>query len=352
MVPPRTIVPLPENGQGDIEILQFDSVAAEADYIAAEIHEEVTSGRVDPGQILVLTPRRLIGARIRQALEGYGIPVMSCFQEQELESKIAQERMTILKLAVDHHDRVALRWALGCKSADYLKTQYAVLRAEAERLIAEPWDVLEKVCSGQLELKRISNLCKRFQEINEDIKAIKALPVSEFVKVWLPNDDDEVHDLRTMAELAVTGGEATNLKELLAILVELITQPVIPDEVQEVRIMSLHKSKGLSGHMVVIAGCIDGVLPKTPDDDMDPVEIQQHFEEQRRLFYVALTRTKAPRNGQEGILRITSALAMPVADAFRMGAKIASRGRNVVYVRSSPFLSELGGEAPRPRVGD
>jgi DNA helicase-2/ATP-dependent DNA helicase PcrA len=41
-----------------------------------------------------------------------------------------------------------------------------------------------------------------------------------------------------------------------------ITQPELPGtQGPSVRIMSLHKSKGLTARLVVIAGCVAGILP-------------------------------------------------------------------------------------------
>ena len=62
--------------------------------------------------------------------------------------------------------------------------------------------------------------------------------------------------------------------------------PEIPPDVTQVRIMSLHKSKGLSSPVVVIAGCIEGLLPAAPDDDKTPAEQQAELEEQRHFTSV------------------------------------------------------------------
>ena len=70
-----------------------------------------------------------------------------------------------------------------------------------------------------------------------------------------------------------------------------ITQPDIPPEVKEVRVMSLHKSKGLSSPYVFIAQCVQGVLPRSlapPKAIADAA-----LEEARRLFFVGITRVKA-----------------------------------------------------------
>jgi DNA helicase II / ATP-dependent DNA helicase PcrA len=79
--------------------------------------------------------------------------------------------------------------------------------------------------------------------------------------------------------------------ELLDALVQAVSQPDIPPDIAEVRIMSLHKSKGLSSPVVIIAGCVEGLLPAF-DPELTPAEQQAALEEQRRLFFVGLTRVK------------------------------------------------------------
>ena len=99
---------------------------------------------------------------------------------------------------------------------------------------------------------------------------------------------------------------ATTPAELLTALNDATATPEIPPDVTQVRIMSLHKSKGLSSPVVVIAGCIEGLLPAAPDRDKSPEEQQADLEEQRRLLYVGLTRVKAvPETNQPGVLLLT-----------------------------------------------
>ena len=38
--------------------------------------------------------------------------------------------------------------------------------------------------------------------------------------------------------------------------------------------MSLHKSKGLSSPVVIIAGCVEGLLPTAPDEDLSAAETE------------------------------------------------------------------------------
>ena len=84
-----------------------------------------------------------------------------------------------------------------------------------------------------------------------------------------------------------------------------IIQPDVPATVEEVRLMSLHKSKGLSSPYVFIAACVQGILPPMPEADTPKVQADADLEEARRLFFVGIiiTRVKAgPDKGRPGSL--------------------------------------------------
>jgi len=64
-----------------------------------------------------------------------------------------------------------------------------------------------------------------------------------------------------------------------------------PDETTDpgkVNLMTIHAAKGLEHRVVFVAGCEDGLIPHARSVEEDPASM----EEERRLFYVALTRAK------------------------------------------------------------
>lgn len=58
--------------------------------------------------------------------------------------------------------------------------------------------------------------------------------------------------------------------------------------INRVALMTMHKAKGLEFNQVFISGAVDGVIPYSKESDLTPTEL----EEERRLFYVAMTRAK------------------------------------------------------------
>jgi superfamily I DNA/RNA helicase len=113
--------------------------------------------------------------------------------------------------------------------------------------------------------------------------------------------------------------------------------------------MSLHKSKGLSSPIVVIAGCVDGLLPAEPEQGTSIAQREAHLEEQRRLFYVGITRVKAAvSSNRPGSLLVTGSRTMTLADAMQSAIQPAGKSYGTVSLHLSRFIPELGPSAPAP----
>ena len=116
--------------------------------------------------------------------------------------------------------------------------------------------------------------------------------------------------------------------------------------------MSLHKSKGLSAPVTIIAGCVEGLLPRQPARGTPTAQAAAEIEEQRRLFFVGISRVKADlANGKPGTLVLTGARRMSMADAMGAGITPAAVQYNVARLNASRFIAELGPHAPAPIAG-
>ena len=351
---PRQLSPLTANGPGDIHIRQYATVADEATGIAAFIRDQIDNHGWRPQDILVLAQRRAIGNPIHDALVSRDVPSKSYYQEGELDSLTAQERMALFKLFIDQEDRIALRWLLGFGSNDFRAGAYARIRAHCERTRMTPWDLMCQLEAGAIRIAHTNHLVDRFRKIQSELAELRGQDgdgnISNLVRRWLPDSIQGLDELRSLVlDLAPM---ATTPVELLSSLNDAIATPEIPPDVTQVRIMSLHKSKGLSSPVVVIAGCIEGLLPAAPDPDKSPQEQQADLEEQRRLLYVGLTRVKAIReSNQPGVLLLTYSRSMTLADAMQSGIRPARVSYGDAFVNASRFIRELGPSAPPPRAG-
>jgi superfamily I DNA/RNA helicase len=124
----------------------------------------------------------------------------------------------------------------------------------------------------------------------------------------------------------------------------LIQRCLTKDRKQRLQAIGFHKSKGLTADLVVVVGCIEGLIPFI-DSDLPQPDRDRSLEEQRRLFYVAITR---PRQ----TLVLSSATHLPRDLVYRM--RVAVRGRSGAHVNTiaSRFLTELGPTRPRAIAGE
>lgn len=356
----RTLVEFGPNGEGEVRIIQFQHLTDEVQGIC-DIVEQLMGEDTHPGEIIILAQRRKIGNYIYEELVRRVVPAKSYYQEAELEDQETQERFALLKLAANNDDRVALRWLVGKDSSAWYRGGYANVRARCEQTGLSPWSILDALSEGELNLPHTSPLVAAFEGIREKVEELNVLFEEEGIGALIdevfPVDDERWRDLRSLAiEIAQLEEEDAQFEGDLGTFVGdlsyAIAQPEIPSQIQDVRIMSLHKSKGLSAVATIVASCVEGVIPTRPDPDATPNEQLAQIEEQRRLLFVGLTRVKArPTDAEPGRLFVTYSARMLAADARQSGIQPAHFDYQDAVLQASRFLGQLGPSAPAPEAG-
>ena len=120
--------------------------------------------------------------------------------------------------------------------------------------------------------------------------------ISGLEKQWKDggNDDrarlENVYELSNFASRYDDESPEEGISHFLADAALQSDQDEIKDGEAAVRLMTIHASKGLEFDIVFITGLENGLLPhqKINEDNLSPEEC----EEERRLFYVALTRAR------------------------------------------------------------
>jgi superfamily I DNA/RNA helicase len=328
-----------QNPEGEIHRVQWASLNQEilglADYVQCLIQQ----GRYEAKDFLILCPRRRIGYRLRRELRDRNIDARSFFPEEALEEKEAQEAFALLILLADPDDRVAFRFWLGCKSGSWLAGQYARLRASCENSGDSPYQALSKMESGEIPRVGYSHLLVRFRALQTQLRALEGKAGSELVDAIYPSDTpwaEAVRDILAGQEIT----EETDAGQLLTMVREKLSRPEIPSNPAYVRIMSLHASKGLTSKVTIISTIVNSLIPNE-DPFATPAEQQRNMEEQRRLFYVGVTRTRE-------VLVLSYPVRLGTPDVIlQLGAHVAPGGQTV----PSTFLRELGLQG-NARAGD
>jgi DNA helicase-2/ATP-dependent DNA helicase PcrA len=351
--------PFEENPEGRIDIIQWRSNQEEIDGLADIILAEVEQGHVQPQDILVLTPRRLTGYAIRDALADRMVKAKSYFRESSISNDFARIAYDLILLACVPEDAVALRFLLGVGASgnSYRHKQYRKIRERAQQDGSSVREVCDRVSAGDISIVHTKQIIEKYEWVQERLSEVRQRlqdnPENLFLDLFEGSQEEieAVAELKSIYELvcesvaqAHEGEEISNDQwkaDFISRFQREVSHPEIPEEIDHVRIMSLHASKGLSSPLVIIAGAIDETIPGKA---VTPEEI----EEQRRLFYVAVTRCKATRD-YDGRLIVSSFLRVPVAIAYLMGIPTKGTGNRIVH--ATRFLNELGTQAPAPVAG-
>lgn len=348
----RELAPKPENPEGTVRVVQWNDPSAEFSGLADYITKVVQPGSgVAKGDVLLLCPNRTWGYAIRDELLARNIEAASFFGEQGLEGDVtdadgcrAPRAMTLLTLAATPDDAVAWRCWCGFGSPS--------LRAGAWDRLTK-WADVEGLSVVQA-LKRLSEMEESpfahsadlkacYLDAQERLAALAPLKGLDILDALAPAGTGWADGLRLLAgEVDPEWGPADLRNRMIASA----TQPEVPTNPDFVRVMSLHKSKGLTAKVVVVAGLLDGFVPTSRvfNEKVPAPERERILRESRRLFYVAVTRAT-------DTLVLSSCALIEAKVAYGMGLSVGkvfkdNQGNLIANTRASQFVGELGPELP------
>jgi superfamily I DNA/RNA helicase len=322
--------------------LVWENLDDEVEGIVAAIAADRVSNRYELGQILVLTNRSKIGAMIKARLQGVDIPAHSYFRQEPVKAERAQIALAILRL-LHGPDRVALRVILGAGGSGRFEA-YARLRSLANQLKCTELEIMDRLVQKRERLPiKVPAFVQNYSAAVYELEALKGSDLRQIVDRLFAEGDPELAEIRDIAEMCLP--QCDDSKQLLDKIVRRLTQLDVPENPNFVRVMSLHKSKGLTAECVYIVGALHGVLPslKTAYSESEDKEA---IEEQRRLMYVALTRATKQ-------LVISYPRYLARADAMALGARLGESADGMQHrVHPSVYIRELGPSAPPAQAGD
>ncbi len=245
----------------------------EALYIGKKIAEHLTSvgvsdvqedeGAIDPYAAFAVLYRTNAQSRIlEEVFLKYGIPYTLVGGTRFYDRKEIRDVIAYLRLIVAPDDPVALERALKLGKRRFQK--FAAALPELQEFAANnaPDAILE------LTLAK-SNYLETFDREN-------------------PEDYARIENIRELKNVASTQETLTTFFEQIALIEnEYSVGERSKNKGRGVRLMSLHASKGLEFDVVFITGLEDGLLPHVRS-----LEDPHALEEERRLFYVGITRAR------------------------------------------------------------
>jgi len=348
---PKKLGEHPENDEGEVHAVQWNNVDEETKGIAKIVSAMISDATrgVQAEDILVLSPRRQLGYALRDELKSsFAINSNTFFQEEALDTEKAKRSYSLLNYIAYPDDRIALRALLGMPTV--LQGTYEKILLKTEELHKTPKEVILNIKAGTIAISRSNEVVKRYDDI-ESIKAsLDGKSVAEIVATLFDRTDPtDVEVLLSIID-TIKIDEEMDLKNFFTKLQDRIRSPEVTNDAGYVRIMSLHKSKGLTSKVVFVIGCVAGLVPTIKDErklisENQTAELDRLRAEAKRLFFVAITRPKQT-------LILSSFRDIDFGVAMKLNVRImgGQRGRSA-RTQSSPFFGEVTQHLPSVITG-
>ena len=297
-------------GASKIHIIETESENTEATMIVKTIeqsmgglsHFSLDSGWVDataqPDELnfsdfAVLYRTHDIGQSIAEAFDRSGIPYHMAFKKKQ--NLQTQSMISLLRLISGDFRLLDLDPLLLLFDQTIGEQRLLKIRQWIEGLLTQPFTVQQLMnlpCAKLSQTYR--NVWKKFVEFgkkriselqNKDIaQSIQAiLHLKEFADISV---SDQSYFDRMIALASNTGNNYSQFFSQVSLFQDI---DVIPDHVEKVSLMTIHAAKGLEFPVIFIAGCEDSIIPFA---SFGAMQTPESIDEERRLFYVAVTRAK------------------------------------------------------------
>ena len=259
----------------------------EAQYIA-KTAKDLIAGGTSPSSIAVLYRTNFQSRVLEEAFLDYGVPYQllgtKFFERKEVKDVLSYLRLALNPGSTADLARVINEPARGIGKITMLKVMEGK-RGELKGVI------LEKVARFDQIMIDIADTA-RTKPIMDTVKFIIARTgiETELKKSGTEDDLSRLENLRELVTLAARYSEL-DPEDAVEALLENAALQSDQDELKDkeeqdaVRLMTVHSAKGLEFPDVFISGLEEGLFPHERLDDAET-----DHEEERRLFYVALTR--------------------------------------------------------------
>ncbi|MDX2089622.1 MAG: 3'-5' exonuclease [Kofleriaceae bacterium] len=302
-----------KDGGEKVKLVAVGDAEQEARFVAQEIRTLRQEHHIGPGQVAVLYRSNLQARAIEEELRVEGIPYQLFGGTQFFDRKEVKDAVAYLRYVVNPRDELSLRRILNYPARGIGDTTVTRLerwaRAKGRTMDEAVWsmdhieDVPDAARRGAKQLKAA------FDEARERFRAGKELAASALSlydavgikRALLDSESPEVkarwldieHVLRSLEKYEKNEAES---KPSLAQFLQRITLRYSDDEVSsgdKVTLCTLHGAKGLEWPVVFLIGLNEGTLPHSRITDPKITEAAPtDVEEERRLFYVGVTRAQ------------------------------------------------------------
>jgi DNA helicase-2/ATP-dependent DNA helicase PcrA len=292
-----------ENDHGEqIHLIETMTDRDEALRICRYIYEEMQKKKLNFKDFVVLYRTNAQSRAIEEALRQNSIPYIIVGGIRFYQRKEIKDLLSYLKLIVNPSDNEALIRALGMRQG-VGKTTIDKLIAAAEKEGVQIFDIVKKTVENPVVAGKARNHITEFLNYIYKYQYLKdEMSLSELAGAVIdetgilrelklensPEAEERISNvqelLSAIAEYADTSDEPTleNFLQQVSLVADIDD---LDDKKNAITLMTIHSAKGLEFPVVFISGLEEGLFPVS-----GATLYQDELEEERRLFYVAITR--------------------------------------------------------------
>jgi DNA helicase-2/ATP-dependent DNA helicase PcrA len=255
-------------------------------------------------EVAVLYRAHFHSMELQMELTRLGIPFQITSGLRFFEQAHVKDVAAFLKFIVNPRDEVAFKRmirllpGIGARSADQVWTQLGARPGNGEGgrrtwpdRFAE-FKVPAKASKGFRQLGfTLEEIAPEGRPVppGDMIRAVLEAVYDDYGKAEFANYDQRREDLNTLADFATRYRDPAEFLDQLALMSGLDTDAADADDEEEGRVTlsSVHQAKGLEWRAVFVIWLAEGMFPSSRS-----MESEESVEEERRLFYVAVTRAR------------------------------------------------------------
>ena len=293
------------NGSGEaLGLIETIDEQEEASAIISSIEKEIKLNKRNFNNFSILYRTNAQSRALEESFIRQGIPYNIVGSVRFYERKEVKNVLAYLRLVVNLKDTISLRRiinfparGIGAKTIDKCVQQSEKDKIEFIDVLKKPnkMDIRGKQANA---LQKFYNTIIKYHDLREKLSASElARSLVEEIGILSHLKDSSEPDAKdrfdNVAEL-LTSIEEFSLRDPKASLSRFLEDVSLQTDIDHwndsdnrVTMMTVHSSKGLEFPVVFIAGMDDGLFPLSRS-----IDDKKELEEERRLFYVALTRAE------------------------------------------------------------
>ena len=283
-------------------VVAVNDGSEQAQFVAQRILELRDEG-VDLNEIAVLYRAHYHAVELQLEFSRRGIPYQITSGIRFFEQAHIKDVAAFIRFVANPRDEVAFKRmarllpGIGGKSAENLWRAWEE-SLNRDAVIVSWSDRLLPMSVGARARKSWRQLSDTLDEIAPDgepkqptemIMSIVEAIYDDYAKANFANYELRKEDLTQLAGFARQFKDANEFLSQLALISNVDSEPAVQqgNEQEAVNLSSVHQAKGLEFRTVFVIWLTDGMFPSSRS-----LETREAIEEERRLFYVAITRAK------------------------------------------------------------